>query len=85
MNILIHLNTFHWEDHVSQMVELVLEHEKNGDKVFITYSKDIFKFCPGNQINKLRICNICIWIDGDIPPARPAGRAGPGGSYLVSA
>ena len=59
MNILIHLNTFHWEDHVSQMVELVLEHEKNGDKVFITHSKDIFKFCPANQINKLKICNKC--------------------------
>ena len=60
MNILIHLNIFHWEEHVAQMVELVLMHIKKGDKVFVTTGINIFQFCPANKNFHNENCKECI-------------------------
>lgn len=60
MNVLIHLNIYHWEEHVAQMVELVLEHIKQGDKVFVTSGVDIFQFCPANKNFYIENCAKCI-------------------------
>ena len=60
MNILIHLNTFHWEDHTAQLVELTLNHQRKGDKVFITLCENISKYCPANYKFGFNKCNECI-------------------------